>query len=398
MRAAKGRSFAFFFVALSLFVSAPAFASIPRSAALDPSAIDRFALADDAIASTEVLPLHDQLARAARVSWPVESLPETRVGASLELQPLFTEPTPLLTRALHRAYADLCATSASGRTLCAGDPVNCRDPRGEASKPGTVGRLLETQQLRDELEAYQKEVEEETSFWNDVKRAVKQTYVQPIAKALGKRQQIEDQFADTGRRIGGLIAPKSNRQSTEDVREVAASEGAMAALPQERASAAQNRGLRPIAQKTGEYGGKATYAGAETAVLAGGAIVVGGVRDEIIAQNDIRHLNAAIAESRGYETALSRGHIGIAEPGKVTAPGVDFITFDPAGEGSVVIWDAKYRASGKFPSSIPAKKIRKWTEEAKGVVASLPEGPLKRQAQAALDAGRIRPEIFKWPQ
>lgn len=124
MRAAKGRSFAFFFAAL--FVSASAFASIPRITALDPPALDRFA------ESTGALPLHDQLARAASVSWPVESLPETRVGASLDFEPLFTEPTPLLTRALHQAYVELSATNASGRTLCGGDPVNCNDPEGLA--------------------------------------------------------------------------------------------------------------------------------------------------------------------------------------------------------------------------------------------------------------------------
>lgn len=127
MRAAKGRSSSFFFAAIALSVSSSALASIPRTTTLDAPAIDRYATHDD------ILSLHDWLVRAARASWPIESLPETRVGASALGSPLFAEPTPLLTRALHQAWADLDTTNASGRTLRAGDPVNGRDPKGEAT-------------------------------------------------------------------------------------------------------------------------------------------------------------------------------------------------------------------------------------------------------------------------
>ena len=138
MRAAKGRIYAFFFVALSLLVSSSALASIPRSTALDPPAFDRYALADEPIASTDVLPLHEQLKRAAVVSWPRESLLETRVGASPIEKSLFAPSTSPLTRALHQAYAHLNCESASDRAFCAGDPVNGRDPTGTEADPGEL--------------------------------------------------------------------------------------------------------------------------------------------------------------------------------------------------------------------------------------------------------------------
>ena len=50
---------------------------------------------------------------------------------------------------------------------------------------------------------------------------------------------------------------------------------------------------------------------------------------EKISGSDIRHLNGALGEARGYNHALARGEIGIQAPGKITAPGPDYITFDP---------------------------------------------------------------------
>jgi subtilisin family serine protease len=119
---------------------------------------------------------------------------------------------------------------------------------------------------------------------------------------------------------------------------------------------------------------------------------------EVLASGKMSHLNGAIGEAQGWENALNNGHIGIQPPGKVTAPGVDFATFDPA-KNQVVLWDAKYRGpGGSYPSSVPASKVPGWTQEVRGTVDAMPEGPMKQQILNALNNGRVRTEIFRWPQ
>jgi RHS repeat-associated protein len=137
-------------------------------------------------------------------------------------------------------------------------------------------------------------------------------------------------------------------------------------------------------------------AGAEVASVAKVSRAAG--EAEVISGGKLSHLNGAIGEAQGWESALNNGHIGIQPPGKVTARGVDFATFDPA-KNQVVLWDAKYRGpGGSYPSSVPASKLPGWTEEVRATVDAMPEGPIKQQMLNALNNGRVRTEIFRWPQ
>jgi hypothetical protein len=108
-------------------------------------------------------------------------------------------------------------------------------------------------------------------------------------------------------------------------------------------------------------------------------------------------LNASVAEINGYQRALDRGEIGIMAPGKASAPGVDYATFDPVA-GEVIISDAKYRGpGGTYPTSIPDAKLADWTDQVKDVVSGWADSPQKTQILNALDNGRVRGEIFPWP-
>lgn len=120
---------------------------------------------------------------------------------------------------------------------------------------------------------------------------------------------------------------------------------------------------------------------------------------ERLAGSKLEHMNAAIAEQHGYTAALEKGQIGIQGPGKATARGPDYVTFDPR-RGDVVVWDSKYRGStgGSAPSTVPATKLQRWAPEVKAAIEAMPDGPAKAAAQAAFQAGKIRGEVFKWPQ
>ncbi len=124
----------------------------------------------------------------------------------------------------------------------------------------------------------------------------------------------------------------------------------------------------------------------------------GGVR---LAGGKMSHQNAAIAEAHGFKHATDTlGQVGIARPGPTTGgKRADFITFDPSGAGHIVLWDSKYRGpGGSYPKTIPPDKVARWTKVAEQTINGLPDGPLKTQALEALRAGRVRAEIFKWPQ
>ncbi|ABS26524.1 RHS repeat domain-containing protein [Anaeromyxobacter sp. Fw109-5] len=110
-----------------------------------------------------------------------------------------------------------------------------------------------------------------------------------------------------------------------------------------------------------------------------------------------RHVNGAIAEEKGWNAALKGGHEPIQGPGKVSEKGPDFITYDPKSE-SIVVWDAKYRSSGKgYPKSLPPKKLKAWMPEVRKAVEALPDEALRAAAKDALENNRVTGEIFKWP-
>jgi len=104
------------------------------------------------------------------------------------------------------------------------------------------------------------------------------------------------------------------------------------------------------------------------------------------------HLNGATAKELGWQAAKAKGHIGIQAPGKITATGPDYSTFNPADE-SIYIWDAKYSINGTFPSTsdIPATKLQAWMPWLNNVVA----GYSGAEQAAVRDALAARPDQGK---
>jgi RHS repeat-associated protein len=121
-------------------------------------------------------------------------------------------------------------------------------------------------------------------------------------------------------------------------------------------------------------------------------------RAERLAGPKLEHMNASVAEIRGYQNLLDRGFHGIRGPGKTAARGADSIAYDPT-TAEIVVQDAKYRGpAGKYPSRIPASKLKRWGPDIQRAIEALPDGPLKDAARQALESGQVRPEVFRWPQ
>jgi hypothetical protein len=123
---------------------------------------------------------------------------------------------------------------------------------------------------------------------------------------------------------------------------------------------------------------------AEDAAL-GKAIAEG----RVAADAPLGHLNGAIAEELGWQDAISNGEIGIQGPGKVTAPGPDFITYNRE-TGSINLWDA---TAGKTPKQLPVPEY--WMPEARAAVASY-TGPYAAEIQQALANGQVDTLIFRY--
>lgn len=108
-------------------------------------------------------------------------------------------------------------------------------------------------------------------------------------------------------------------------------------------------------------------------------------------------MNGAIGEAQGYNNALQSGEVGIAAPGKVTANGPDYITFN-AETGGITIWDAKYSSSGYWPSSAKNFGSQSWLDFTQNAINLLDDLNLQKIVQEAFDSGNIDWQIFKWPQ
>ncbi|MBN9619292.1 MAG: RHS repeat protein, partial [Actinobacteria bacterium] len=108
----------------------------------------------------------------------------------------------------------------------------------------------------------------------------------------------------------------------------------------------------------------------------------------------INHLNGAMAEELGWQESLANGEIGIQAPGKITATGPDYITYDPDSD-EIVVWDAKYSSSGRFPSGIPASQMASWNSRIASVVQDY-SGPYAQQIQQAFSNGSVRGQIFAY--
>lgn len=114
--------------------------------------------------------------------------------------------------------------------------------------------------------------------------------------------------------------------------------------------------------------------------------------------SNINHVNGSIGEIRGHAIAVEEGHISIQSPGKVTAPGVDYVTYDPESR-DIVLWDSKYRSEGgSYPAHVSDAQIKRWTNDLENTISSLPDSDLKREVMSAFREGRIKGEISRWPR
>ena len=118
---------------------------------------------------------------------------------------------------------------------------------------------------------------------------------------------------------------------------------------------------------------------------------------EKLAGSNKNHINGSIGEIHGYQDALNNGEIGIQPPGKVTASGPDYITYDPA-TGQINVWDAKYSSKGKWPKTAKGFGSEKWLEEVKEAIEKIADPKLRKEVMDAFNNGEINWKIFKWPQ
>jgi hypothetical protein len=120
---------------------------------------------------------------------------------------------------------------------------------------------------------------------------------------------------------------------------------------------------------------------------------------EVIAGGDIRHQNAAIGESHGYQELLKEGHISIKAPGKVTTTGPDYMTYNPK-SGRITIGESKYRGpkGGWIPKSLPAGKLEKWMKtKIEKIILEMPPSPDKDAIVRALKNGEIDVIVYRHP-
>lgn len=117
----------------------------------------------------------------------------------------------------------------------------------------------------------------------------------------------------------------------------------------------------------------------------------------VLAGSNIRHINGVIGEAHGYADAIKSGQIGIQAPGKVTATGPDFITFDSS-TGRIIVWDSKYSSTGRFPSTAKGFGTQSWLDQTKTAIDALSDPALRAQAQKAFQNNMIDWQIYKWPK
>jgi hypothetical protein len=118
---------------------------------------------------------------------------------------------------------------------------------------------------------------------------------------------------------------------------------------------------------------------------------------ETVASGPLNHINGAIAEAQGWQVAVANGEIGIQPPGKVTATGLDFITYDPVTD-QINIWDAKYSRTQAWPRTAAGFGSKAWLTETSEAISQMSDAAQRAKAQAAFDAGRINWNIFTWPK
>lgn len=131
----------------------------------------------------------------------------------------------------------------------------------------------------------------------------------------------------------------------------------------------------------------------EAAQSAEGQALQTAIKNGLVSPNAPRnHRNGAMAEEFGWQTALADGQVGIQGPGRITAIGPDYFTYDPV-NSIITVWDAKYSTSGAYPSQLSIAKLRSWLPYLKAAVDSY-TGPDAAQVQAAFASGGIEGDIY----
>src|SRR5262249_29473611 len=78
----------------------------------------------------------------------------------------------------------------------------------------------------------------------------------------------------------------------------------------------------------------------------------------------LRRIDGALGNQQAYQAALRRGDQPVRAPRDPNQTGADYITYDPTGEGSVVVGEAKYRIAGRgYPKDLDPKTLEGWKKE-----------------------------------
>ncbi|MBO4617184.1 MAG: hypothetical protein J5717_07505 [Lachnospiraceae bacterium] len=133
-----------------------------------------------------------------------------------------------------------------------------------------------------------------------------------------------------------------------------------------------------------------------TAQIVSQTAEISNAQTEKLSGGYLRHVNGSIAEIQGYNQAIASGEKGIQKPGKVTAPGPDYITYD-AESGYINVYDAKYSFKGIHPTTAKGFGTKKWMIEILEAINELADPELKALALDAYNKNMIAWRIFPWP-
>jgi hypothetical protein len=115
-----------------------------------------------------------------------------------------------------------------------------------------------------------------------------------------------------------------------------------------------------------------------------------------ISGGNINHANGAIAEAHGMNQATKNGEICIQSPGKVTASGPDFVTYDSYSE-IINVYDSKYSFKQNWPNKAKGFGSKAWLDDIQKSINNIYDPVLKQKVQKAFDNKDIAWKIFQWP-
>ncbi|MBO0767571.1 MAG: hypothetical protein J2O48_02685 [Solirubrobacterales bacterium] len=105
--------------------------------------------------------------------------------------------------------------------------------------------------------------------------------------------------------------------------------------------------------------------------------------------------NGALAEQRGFAESVGRGEIPLRRPTGVNENGPDWITYDRR-LGRINVYDAKFSARGRWPSSIPEATQQRWLSDVADAVQSY-SGPGAANIKRAFTNRDINWRIYRAP-